>query len=632
MKKMSYSYKYRKEGEVIVNRNDLWDEIVKRVEELISLQKEDGSWRFCFEGGIVTDIYFILLCQVLGKKEVAITSSIVSKLLERQSDDGGWRLHADQETGDLSMTIQAYVGIRASGIVSYQDERLQRAEKYIIQKGGLTEADLITKLMLCLHNLYAYPQFLYIPTTIFLLKPTMLFSFYEFGNYARVHLASMIILTNKRKNFPLEQIPHLSHLFGERQTPSTDQRYNERFSMKEILQSLSEYSPPFHKKGYQAGEEFLLKRVESNGTLYSYATSTIYMIYALLALGYSKENDVIQKAFQGLKSLYNYECQHLENSPSTIWDTGLIAYTLQQAGVDYRYITIRRSVNYLLKKQHTKKGDWKIHAPNAYPGGWGFSDINTIVPDIDDTSVALRAIYLTSLTDEKVEKAFNRGVEWLLSMQNDDGGWAAFEKNTNNELFTHIPIQYAQEVLIDPSTADLTGRALDFLGNYTSFTTEHPSIQKAIDWAFQHQEENGSWYGKWGICYVYGTWAMLTGLQAVGYTGGEIEKGCKWLLSVQREDGGWGESCYSSVKKQYVPLPFSTPSQTAWAVHALIVCGYAKHPAVKKGIMYLLNYHSKVERTYPTGTGLPGSFYIYYHSYNDIFPLLALSSYYKTIT
>ncbi|MGM9986925.1 MAG: prenyltransferase/squalene oxidase repeat-containing protein [Bacillaceae bacterium] len=614
-----------------MNQTDLKEEITRRVEELIGMQKEDGTWRFCFESAILTDVYFVLLCQVLGYKEKDIITGIVSKLLERQAKSGGWKMHEDEEEGDLSTTIQAYVAICASGLLFHQDERLKKAEQFILRKGGLKSADFLTKFLLCLHNLYAYPHYIYIPTTIFLLKPSMLFSMYDFSNYARVHLTPMIILANKRKNFPIDTVPTIIHLLGERRAASSDERFEQRFELKEIMQTLTNYAPLHHFNGYKAAEKFMLERIEENGTLYSYATSTYYMIYALLSLGYDQNHPVIQKAFHGLKSLYNPTYRHIENSPSTIWDTGLLSYAMQEAGVSHRHSSIKKANAYLLSKQHQKEGDWKIHAPLAYPGGWGFSPINTIVPDNDDTSVVLRAIYAQSLEVYTYETAFNRGIEWLLSMQNDDGGWAAFEKNTNNELFTHLPIEYAKEALIDPSTPDLTGRALEFLGTYAGFHYENPTIEKAVYWGLKNQEDDGSWYGKWGVCYIYGTWAMLTGLQAVGYRGKEIDKGCQWLLSIQNDDGGWGESCFSSTKKKYVSLPFSTPSQSAWALDALIHCGYHQHEKVKKGIAYLVNYHSKAEKTYPTGIGLAGSFYTYYHSYNYIYPLLALAHYFNRL-
>jgi sporulenol synthase len=215
-------------------------------------------------------------------------------------------------------------------------------------------------------------------------------------------------------------------------------------------------------------------------------------------------------------------------------------------------------------------------------------------------------------------------------MQNSDGGWASFEKNTDFELLTYIPLDNAKDAAIDPSTPDITGRTLEFLGNYAGLKLDHPSVRAGVNWLTNHQESNGSWYGRWGVCYIYGTWAAVTGLVAVGVspTSPAIKKAINWLEAIQLEDGGWGESCFSSEKKQYIPLSFSTPSQTSWALDILIQSNGKQRSSVKKGLEFLLTERkSKKSLSYPTGIGLPGQIYVNYHSYNYIFPLLTLAHY-----
>ena len=216
-------------------------------------------------------------------------------------------------------------------------------------------------------------------------------------------------------------------------------------------------------------------------------------------------------------------------------------------------------------------------------------------------------------------------------MQNRDGGWAAFEKNSDNTILQNLPIESAEDALVDPSSADLTGRTLEFFGTFAGMKWKHPSIQAAVDWLLANQEKNGSWYGKWGVCYIYGTWAAVTGMRAVGIPASHpaIQKAVNWLKEIQHSTGGWGESCKSPEIKQYVPLSFSTPSQTAWAVDAIISVYDEEDEAIERGIQFLLIAKSLSEDmlTYPTGTGRPGQFYINYHSYNYIFPLLTLTHY-----
>jgi sporulenol synthase len=292
---------------------------------------------------------------------------------------------------------------------------------------------------------------------------------------------------------------------------------------------------------------------------------------------------------------------------------------------------VKKASHFLLQKQQTTYGDWSVHNPNVLPGGWGFSNINTINPDNDDTAAALRAITPEAIISPVYRHAWNKGVNWLLTMQNRDGGWASFEKNTDHPLLNYVPFENAEFAAIDPSTPDLTGRVLEFLGNFAGLTIQHPAVKRAANWLIKHQEKDGSWYGKWGVCYIYGTWAAVTGLIAAGLSPDHpsIQKSIKWIKSIQHQDGGWGESCKSCEMKKYVPLSFSTPSQTAWAVDTLMAAKQTATSEVQRGIQFLLNLEHLSEKslTYPTGVGLPGQFYIYYHSYNEVFPLLVLSHY-----
>jgi sporulenol synthase len=218
-------------------------------------------------------------------------------------------------------------------------------------------------------------------------------------------------------------------------------------------------------------------------------------------------------------------------------------------------------------------------------------------------------------------------------MQNDDDGWPAFEKNTNSKLVEWLPLEKSEFFLLDPSCADLTGRTLEFLGNYTNLSSNNEAVRKGVRWLLNNQEKDGSWYGRWGICYIYGTWAALTGLMAAGISAGHpsVKKGVKWLYGIQNEDGGWGESCKSDDKKEYVPLGASTLTHTSWALDALITVTNQPTKEIHKGITYLLSVLKKEDWTtdYPKGQGMAGAFYIHYHSYRYIFPLIALSHYQK---
>lgn len=610
----------------------------KRIQELVKLQHSDGSFHFRFQGSLMTDAFYIITIRALNIQTEEENIRLLAKTLRAtQHKEGYWKAYIDEPNGHLSATIIAYTALLYSGLYSKEDKQMQKAKAFILKNGGLAKAHFMIKWMLSVNGLFPWSHMIYIPMTFLLLPTFQPFNFYQFSAYARIHFIPMLIAANKKFTIQTKTKPQLDDLFARDIAlyPSyahlEDERSPLTFLWKE-MKRIGKFPAYLHHLGFQYGEKYMLDRLEEDGTLYSYASATFFMIYALLALGYKKNSPVIQKAIAGLTSLIDKkgEQSHLENSTSTVWDTGLISYTLQQAGISTDSISIKKATNYLLAKQHTRKGDWQVHNPYTEPGGWGFSDINTNNPDNDDTSAVLRALTATAAINQTVHHAWQKGTNYLLSMQNKDGGWGAFEKNTDWEILKMVPIDNAKDAAVDPSTADLTGRVLEYLGNFAHLNYTHPHVKQAVSWLIDNQEKDGSWYGRWGVCYIYGTWAALTGLTAVGIKANHptIKKAIAWLKKIQQSNGGWGESCRSCEKLSYVSLPFSTDSQTAWAVDALLAAGEGESEEVKRGISYLLE-EKKEERaiTYPTGIGLPKQFYIYYHSYNKIFPLLALSHY-----
>lgn len=618
-------------------RDNVWTKQVKQhtthlIKELRELQQENGSWHFPFETGVMSDAYMILTLRALGVEGEPLIAKLSKRILSLQHKDGTWRHYEDEPKGNLSATIQAYTALLVAGASSKEETHMKRAERFIQQNGGVKKAHFLTKWMLCANGLYPWPRFFYVPMTIMNIPTSFPLNFFSLSTYARIHFVPMMIVANKKFSIPSN---HSIYSLYERE--EAEEEWNvedERFIIKDLLfylKRLRNLPSYMHQAGYKKAESYMISRIEDDGTLYSYATATFFMIYGLLALGYEKTSPLIINAVNGLKKLVTTidGMDHLENSTSTVWDTALLSYSLQESGVSYKDPMIKKASFYLLNKQHKKVADWAVHNPHIAPGGWGFSHNNTINPDLDDTSAALRAITTPSIHDNRYLSSWNRGVDWLLSMQNRDGGWAAFEKNVDFQLLTHIPLKNAEDAIIDPSTADLTGRVLQFLGKFAGLTEKHPAVKRAVKWLCDQQEKDGSWYGRWGVCYIYGTWAALTGMRAVGVSLDDphIQKGVLFLKKHQRQDGGWGESCRSSEVKKYVPLLFSTPPQTSWALDALLTCLPKEHVTIKNGVKFLLTPHIHKAKTYPTGIGLPEQFYIRYHSYNYIFPLLALSHY-----
>jgi sporulenol synthase len=620
------------------------DTIQRLAKQLEKGQYPDGTWRYCFESGIMTDAYMIILLRTLKFNDERLIKKLGERILHHQKENGAWKLFRDEADGNLSATIEAYYALLYSGLRTAGHDRMQAAKQFILAKGGLNEADLMTKVMLALTGNYKWPSLPFVPLEIILLPPTFPIHFYDFVGYTRVHVAPILLAWDQQFSLKTKRTPDLSGLvvqgsiegIGFQINRSSVESKGLHQSIKNGIKSLPYLPEQIHQIATQQMERFIRERIEPDGTLYSYFSSSFLMIFGLLAKGYSVKHPVIIQAVKGLQKLTTQAeggLTHIENSTSTVWDTALISHTLQEAGLSSASDTIQKSSSYLLARQHDKYGDWKVHNPAALPGGWGFSDINTMNPDVDDTTSALRALKHVANTDQAYQKACKRGLQWLLSMQNTDGGWPAFEKNTDKKMLQQLPSEELNSILTDPSSADLTGRTLEFLGTDEGMSYRHTAVQRGVKWLLKNQEKDGSWYGRWGVCYTYGTWAAVTGMSAVGIPAmyPNMKRAVKWMLSIQNEDGGWGESCKSDTEKKYIPLGASTLSQTAWMVDALISVYKKPTPAIERGIDYLIRSIDKTDWTtsYPTGGGLPGGFYIHYHSYRYIWPLLALSHYQK---
>jgi sporulenol synthase len=610
------------------------------IDRLRNDQSSNGSWNYPFESGLTTDIYMIVLLRTLEINEEKLIKGLTDRIISMQEKNGAWRLFYDEGGGNLSLTVEAYYALLYSGMYKKDDQQLQAAKNFILANGGIEETSMFTKTMLALTGQYKWPEFSPIPIEIILLPLTYPINFYQFSVYGRSNLAPIIILFDKKFSKKTNKSPNLSDLYRERNNDDhwfRSLEWGSLFStLKNGVENLSGLPENNHALAIERAKNYMLNHIEPDGTLYSYFSSTFLMIFSLLSLGYSKNDPVIMKAVDGLKSMKTNinDLPHIQYTTASVWNTSLISFSLQCAGISPTDSMVKNANQYLLEHQHHKFGDWVIHNPNSLPGGWGFSNVNTMNPDIDDTTTSLRALARDVTSDALNQKVWERGVNWLFSMQNDDGGWAGFEKNTNNRQLALLPIEKGEFLLIDPSCADITGRTLEFIGNYTtSLPKNNPATERAIEWLFKNQEKDGSWYGRWGICYIYGTWAAVTGLKAIGVSPNQptLQKGLKWLVDIQNEDGGWGESCSSDIQKRYIPLKVSTITHTSWALDALIAISSKPTKEIQKGISYLLTSLQKNDWTtnYPKGQGMAGGFYTHYHSYRYVFPLLALSHFQK---
>lgn len=616
--------------------------ITSLVQRLLDEQQEDGTWRYRFvESGMMTDCHFVVMISLLGitRRENEV-NSLADRIRGRQDQDGSWRVYPDEAAGNVSATIEGLLALLHAGD-SPEAPHMRRALQAIERMGGAKRVNsLMTKFLLALAGYKSWPAFFPVPLALLLLPKNAPLHFFHFSGYARVHMAPMLVMGERKPRFNNPNVPYMEALEGSRwlfASVSPEESWSAHLN-RGPLDTLQTWTSAWinapkmlKQRALDTAETYMRDRIESDGTLYSYASSTIFMVYALVSLGYDRDDPLIRHAIDGLTTFFvpDGKGQHLQTTTSTVWDTALISHALQDAGLPPSHPSILKAGRYLLGRQHGKSGDWALEAEQDEPGGWGFSNINTINPDNDDTTAALRAIEPLRMHVPEASESIDRGLNWLLGMQNSDGGWGAFERNNHHPLIKWIPLEGADAAATDPSCADLTGRALEYLGNTAGLTNRLPFVQRAIRWLHDDQKQDGSWYGRWGVCFIYGTWAALTGLAAVGERDDHpaIRGGVSWLLSIQRPDGGFGESCSSDIGMKYVPLDHATIVQTAWALDALTAV-YAKP---NKGIIKAAEWivanlgQTSAHADYPTGAALPGHIYSRYESYPIHWPLLALA-------
>lgn len=602
-------------------------------------QHDDGSWGYPFETGVITDAYMIILLRTLEWNDEELIVALVQRLESQQGKNGAWKLFEDEGDGNLSLTVDAYYALLYSGYRQKSDPHMKKASLFIIRHGGLKQAKLYTKLMLAMTGQIPWPTFFPLPVEFMLLPLSFPINFYDISVFGRANLAPLMIIASQKFQLRSPRSPDLNNLLLTRQWDDLweDVRSKEWVNFFSVIQkgfkTIIGIPEQLRSMAIDRAKQYMMERVEPDGTLLSYFSATFYMIFSQLALGTPKNDPTIKKAVEGLAAMGTMigGHVHIQYTTANVWNTSLISHTLQRAGVPLEDEMVLKANQYLLTRQQTKYGDWVIHNQKAMPGGWGFSHVNTINPDVDDSTASLRSIMSGVHLDSSYHEAWERGIQWVHSMQNRDGGWPSFERGINSKLLSLIPIEGTEFLLLDPSTPDLTGRTLEFFGNYTEYEKPNQQLNKGVNWLYDHQEDDGSWYGRWGICYIYGTWSALTGLEAVGedMRSEAVKKAVKWLKRIQNEDGGWGESCKSDIYKKYVPLSDSTLTHTAWAVDALIAASGKRSLQIENGIAYLIRNGQNQGWTerYPKGQGMAKTFYIHYHSYRYVWPLLAMANY-----
>ncbi|MBI3292322.1 MAG: squalene--hopene cyclase [Elusimicrobia bacterium] len=527
-------------------------------------------------------------------------------------------------------------------------EPLQRARACIEGLGGIHQVNSYSKLYMALFGLYDWKGVPAIPPELMVFPSWFYFNIYEMSAWTRGIVIPLSIVWAMKPR--CEPPPHgrLDELFPEGQPhwvpvvghPTPGERL---FSWRRFflwwdrgLKWLEGKGPHWVRvKALQRAEAWMRQRFEHSGGLGAIFPPMVNAVLAMKALGYSDDHPWVR---HHMEELARFELDHgetLEIQPcfSPVWDTALSSLALAESGLPPDHPALVRAARWLIQKEIRIPGDWQVKNATGPVGGWFFEFENAFYPDTDDTAMvllALRRIYLEGSLAQEREKAYLRGLNWLLSMQSADGGWGAFDINNTKAIFEKIPFA-DHNAMIDPPTADITGRVLELLGQ-VGYDRSYRPVQRAIEFLKREQEADGSWYGRWGVNYLYGTWQVLRGLTSVGedVRDATIQQALQWFRSVQRPDGGWGETCATYDDPKEKGQGPSTPSQTAWALMAFLTCGVVNDPSVERGLQYLLSTQrpdgSWDEEEF-TGTGFPKVFYLGYTYYRHYFPLLALGMY-----
>jgi squalene-hopene/tetraprenyl-beta-curcumene cyclase len=385
-------------------------------------------------------------------------------------------------------------------------------------------------------------------------------------------------------------------------------------------------SSALRRKAMRRAGQWMVERLAHSDGLGAIYPPMMYSVMALDVLGYAPTDPVRAEALRQFNRLMVDDGRRFFFQPcfSPVWDTAIAAYALEEAAPGSP--AVPRAAEWLLAREIRRKGDWSVKRPRTEPSGWAFEYVNEFYPDIDDTAIVLLALRHSEAPAAK------RALDWTLAMQSRDGGWAAFDADNNWKFLSKVPFA-DHNAMLDPTCADITGRVLEALAAH-GIGRDHTAVRRGVQWLVRHQESDGSWYGRWGVAYIYGTCFALRGLAAAGESDREahILRAGEWLRSIQNADGGWGESCASYDRGEFVAAP-STPSQTAWAILGLIAGGDSDSLSVRHGIEFLVETQrpgGSWEERLATGTGFPKVFYLNYHLYKDYFPLLALAAFTKT--
>jgi len=614
------------------------DAAIERSQQwLLAHQHPDGFWHEPLEANVAMDAEYIFFNRFMGRRLESVERRILDHMRGTQSDDGSWPLFIGGG-GHLSNTIEAYFALKLAGC-SAHETAMRRAREFIRAHGGLAKAGVFTRIFLAYCGQFPWSGVPSMPVELMLLPPWFPLNIYAMSSWARGTVVPLTILMAHRPAVHIDALHAIDELWLRPPTaadlafrPSRSLLTWRNFflAVDATLKRLGRSRwRPLRRRALQRAEQWIVSPQDVNGGWGGIQPAMINSVMALRALGYADDHRAIRL---GLQAIDDFICEgaggcFFQPCVSPTWDTALSAKALLDSGITADDPALVRAAEWLIDNQIFKRGDWQVYNPGLTPGGWAFEFANDWYPDVDDSAVILMVLQRIAADAFRTDRAITYGLHWVLGMQSRNGGWGAFDTDNDAEFLNRIPFA-DMEAMTDPPTEDLTGRVLELMGAY-GFPRSASRVRRAREFLLRTQRSDGSWWGRWGANFVYGTWSALSGLRAVGDApeAPHMQRAAAWLKRHQNADGGWGESLDSYADERCAGTGPSTPSQTAWAVLGLLAAEAAVSDATRRGVAFLIRAQT-LDGTWDeplfTGTGFPRHFYLRYDGYRNYFPLAAL--------
>jgi squalene-hopene/tetraprenyl-beta-curcumene cyclase len=595
--------------------------IVRGANHLLSIQAEEGYWQGELEADTTLESDYIYYLHVLGKAEPERIAKLANYVRRRQLADGGWPIYPGGPS-ELNATCKAYFALKLAGD-STDARHMVQARETVHRLGGLELTNSYVRFYLALVGAVGWELVPSIPPEFMLLPTWSFMSIYEMSSWTRGIVIPMAILSTLRPDWRLPERAHVDELFKDASRKAAAFDWSKKLlSWKNVFLALDrglklyEKLPwkPLRQRALREAKTWMLNHIERTEGLAAIYPAMMNSIFALMALGHGPDDPLTWREIREFSRFEIEEGDTIRMQPcvSPVWDTCIAMVALEEAGLPADHSALVKAADWMLSKQVLGPGDWQIKNKDAEPGGWAFEFRNDFYPDVDDTAFVLMALQRVKYPDPKrMEGAVRRGLQWLLSMQNRDGGWGAFDRDNDQRFLCNIPFA-DHNAMIDPSTADVTARVVECLGRF-GWPAEHPAVQRAVKFLLKDQCKDGSWFGRWGVNYIYGTSGVLRALETVSLTTREYcQRAVIWLRKVQKADGSFGESLASYEMPSTKGQGPSTASQTAWGLIGLLAGTDVNDPAIGKAVSYLVHkQHEDGSWSEPdfTGTGFPGVFF-----------------------